>query len=657
MTVAPCRALEGAPSITLTSEQRRKMSFAFFVKTTRFPSAPTWAAAAAALMLAGCSLNPVKVTPEEVAQRVRDDQARMYQEQIPVSGRISFSDALARALKYNLDYRLKLMESALARGLLDVSAADLLPKLTTDAGYNNRSNDSGGTSVGIEDRVISLRPSTSEQRSHYYGRATLSWNALDFGLSYYRAKQAGDEVNIAEERRRKILQNIAQDMRNAYWRALGAQRLLAEADQLATRIDDALVKSREAERAGVLPPTQSLAYQRALLDAMSLVNAKRQEMQFAKRELAALMTLPPGTEFTLVESREDALAPAAVDIDRLEAAALANRPELREEDYKARIGAIEAKKQIAALFPSLNIYAGARYDSNEYLYNSRWADTGVSLSMDLFRLAAIPAINRTNEARQKTDEARRMALAMAVITQVRVSVERYKLAVVDQDLAAESSRVDQRLASVSRAGSNNRLESELESLRTDSRALVSRFQLATSYASTQAAYGRVLNSVGIDLLPDTVTGTDIPTLAKAIDVALLEGEKGVFLQPAAVQTASRPISVQVTDLPAGVSEAAVRAQVERIVVRNELATTQAGDALVLSLSFQRVNSAATARAQWRVTLREPGGRELLSQTYSSFLPSVTTERGLGAFAEAATLSVIGDVRRLARSGAAVAQTR
>ena len=68
--------------------------------------------------------------------------------------------------------------------------------------------------------------------------------------------------------------------------------------------------------------------------------------------------------------------------------------------------------------------------------------------MDLFRLASIPAINRTNEARQKTDEARRMALAMAVLTQVRVSVERYKLAVVDQEPAAESGRVDQRLASV-----------------------------------------------------------------------------------------------------------------------------------------------------------------------------------------------------------------
>jgi outer membrane protein TolC len=625
------------------------------VKKSKLPGVPSLMAAAVAVLLAGCSVNPVQVTPEEVAQRVTNDQAQMYKDQAPVSGPIGYSDALARALKYNLDYRLKLMESALARGLLDVSAADMLPKLVADAGYNDRNNDSGGTSIGIEDRVVSLRPSTSEERSHYYGRATLSWNALDFGLAYFRARQAADEVNIAEERRRKILQNIVQDVRNAYWRALGAQRLLGEADQLAARIEDALAKSREAERAGVLPPAQGLAYQRALLDAMTLVNLKRQEMQFAKRELAALMSLPPGTEFTLVDSPADAPAPALLDIDKLERVALENRPELREEDYKARVGVNETRKQIAALFPSLNLYAGARYDSNDLLYNNSWNDVGVSVSMDLFRLAAIPAIKRTNEARVRNDEARRLALSMAVITQVRVAAERYKLALVDQELAAESSRVDQRLASVSRAGSSNRLESELESLRTDSRALVSRFYLATAYAATQASYARVLNSVGIDLLPDTVTGTDLPTLAKAIDGSLAEGEKVAFVQTAAVQTASRPIAVRVQNLPAGVSEAAVRGAVERIVARNDLQTAQGADALALTLSFERVESRATARAQWRVTLSEPGGRQLLSQRYASFLPNAPTEGALGAFAEAATLSVISDVRRLARSGAAVAQ--
>ncbi|GAA4325751.1 hypothetical protein GCM10023144_08410 [Pigmentiphaga soli] len=622
----------------------------------RFKSVPAWGAIPlAAFALAGCTITPTPISQEQIAARAQKDQAEMYKDQVPLAAPLTFSTALARALKYNLDYRLKMMESALSHGLLEVSELDMLPKLVAEAGYTARTNDSGGTSIGIEDRVISLRPSTSEEREHFYGRATLSWNALDFGLSYYRAKQAADDYNIAEERRRKILQNIVQDVRSAYWRALGAQQLLGEANKLADRIQDALQKSREAERAGVLPPAQSLAYQRALLDAATLINVKRQEMQFAKRELAALMSLPPGTDFTLVEESENPLVPVPADMDKLELQALEKRPELREEDYKARQDQLEAKKQIAALFPSLNLYVGPRYDTNDYLYNNNWAESGVSLSMNLLRLAGLPTLRKTNEARLKADDARRQALSMAVITQVRVAVERYKLAMVDHDLAAESTRVDQRLASISRVGSNNKLDSELEALRTESRAVVSRFQLATAYAAAQAAYGRILNSVGIDLLPDTVTGTDIPTLAKAIDTSLASGEALAFTQQAVAQAELRPIRVQVAGVPAGATAAGVKVAVERVVERNDLKLGQGATGLLLSMVYQPLEARATRRAQWNLTLEDAGGRRLLTQSYTSFLPNETTERTMEAFAEAAALSVMSEVHRLAQQPAAVAR--
>ena len=86
MTTADVTAAGLAASLISTSSHRRKMSFPITVTTARFPSVPTWAAAAAALLLAGCSMNPVKVTPDEIAERVRNDQAQMYKDQVPVSG-------------------------------------------------------------------------------------------------------------------------------------------------------------------------------------------------------------------------------------------------------------------------------------------------------------------------------------------------------------------------------------------------------------------------------------------------------------------------------------------------------------------------------------------------------------------------------------------
>ena len=81
------------------------------------------------MVLAARTVTPTAVTEQEVRSRVASDQKALFAGQEPVTREITFSEAVARALKYNLDYRLKLMESALAVGLFDVSRYDMLPKV------------------------------------------------------------------------------------------------------------------------------------------------------------------------------------------------------------------------------------------------------------------------------------------------------------------------------------------------------------------------------------------------------------------------------------------------------------------------------------------------------------------------------------------------
>ena len=612
--------------------------------TRRFARSTRWALAAAVILaLAGCSIVPERLTAEQIEERVRRDRDAMYADQEVLTEPLTFSGALARALKYNLDYRLKLMEIALSQGLLDVSRLDLLPRVVADAGYRSRSNDSGGTSIGIEDRLVSLRPSTSEERAFSTARAELSWNVLDFGISYYRAKQAADEVSIAEERRRKILQNIVQDVRSAYWRAAAAQRLSGEADALLVSIRSAIERSRDAERAGVMPPAQALAYQRALLDAMTLVNLRRQEMEFARRELAALMNVRPGTEVRIADVAEPPLLAVPVDMPELERMALTRRPELLEEDYRARITQNEARRQLASMFPNLNVFAGASYNSNTYLYNNTWADAGASVSINLMRLTGLPTMRRANEARAQTDSARRMALSMAVITQVRVSVERYRLTTLDHDLARESTQVDQRLSAISRASAASRLESELEALRTESRALVSRYQQATAYAAAQAAFGRVMNSLGIDLLPGEVRSAELPDLQRAIETSLTAGEREAFRIGVAEVAAPRPVRVAIAGLGGQGDEGTVRESVERVLARSQVGVRTADDAFRLSLAFTPP-PAGGGRAAWRIDVADAAGKPVFGSDYTSVLSATSDAKTLSAFAEAAVLSVMARLR-------------
>ncbi len=481
------------------------------------------------LLLAACgTVTPVQFTQEEIKDRVTQDRKAMFAGQEPVNAPITFHEASARALKYNLDYRLKLLENALAKDLKDVADYEMLPRLVAGAGWVSRNNDSGGRSIGIEDRVETLRPSTSQERDRALANLTFSWNALDFGVSYYRAQQKADQSLMADERRRKVAQNVLQDVRNSYWRALGAQRLLGRVDALLAKVNQALDQAKQVERDGLMPKQQVLAYQRALLDAVNLLTLRRQDLELARAELTALMSIPPGTQYTLADEKELPLPPAPKDLEALERMALEKRPEIMEEWYRKRVTENDIKAAKVLLWPNLSLDIGPQYDSNKYNYNRNWVDTGVRLSWNILKLTQYPALERAHKSQNETDDLRRMALSMAVLTQVRVGVQRYELALSELKFAEESLGVDQRLLGFAESAAKARFDSRLEVIRAETRALLAEYQRYATYSNAQAAWGRVYNSVGLDVLPQTIESHDVKALTKAIESTTREWQGQVF---------------------------------------------------------------------------------------------------------------------------------
>lgn len=602
-------------------------------------------AAAAVVLLTACTVTPTPVTEEQVSTRVESDQRALFAGQEPVTREITFNEAVARALKYNLDYRLKLMETALAVGLFDVSRYDMLPKLVASAGYTGRDKDSGGTSVSIINGQETLSPSTSQERERWLANAEFSWNVLDFGVSYYRAHQAADETLIAEERRRRVAQNIVQDVRGAYWRALGAQRLVGEADELLVRVRAALEKSRLAEKMGLLPPPQALAYQRALLDATTLINIRRQEIGFAKRELAALMNLPPSTQFRLADEPESALPRVPRELNELDQLALRMRPELREEDYRNRISVAETKRAILTILPGIRLDFAARYDSNKYLYYQSWTEGGIEIFSNLMRLLAYPAIEKSNEARLKVDEARRLALSMAVLTQVHVAVERYNLALADFENASEASEVDERLLKYAQAAATTRVDTELEVIRTEARALIARFQRYASYANAQVAYGRIYNSLGLDVLPEHIERNDVASLANSIAEQIKTWEKETFVKEAEKPESRPVIRVQIANITDPTLAADARAAVEGALKRASYVVDPADPeayTLRMRLDFFKVAD-AVRRGVWEISFVRPDGSVAGQSRYVSAIGSRLTPSNLSAFSEAATIAQLWSI--------------
>ena len=596
-----------------------------------------------AVMLAGCSLLPQPVTHAEVKTRVQQDVSKMYVNQEPINAPISLEEAVARTLKYNLDYHLKQMESALALGIADYSKFEMWPKLLATAGYNTRNNDSGGTSVGIQDGIESLRASTSQERNYAQAGAEFSWNVLDFGVSYYRAKQNANQFLIAEERRRKLVQNMMQDVRAAYWRALGAQRLTDEAKDIMVRADKAMTRSREAESQKVISPALALNYQRALLDATSLLNQRRQDLEFAKRELAALMSVPPGQNFTLAEATETKLAAIPNDLLALEDMALLQRPELREEDFKKRITADETRKQILSFMPNFNIAAGFQANSNDFLYNKNWQQASVGVTWNLLKLFSLPALEKTQKEQVSVDEARRLALSMAILTQLRVSVERYRLAVDDYKLADTAADVDKRLANYTKASVSAKLESELEAIRTQARATLGAYQKANAYANAQIAFGRMYNTLGFDPLEDNYDNNSISELSQRVKQHLQETEQDSLKMKSNLFGNSTTVSLKVE----GVQDAHLQAQMTEkliaLLARNQI-VNDAQHGLPLTFSLKRDNKLAIDKANWSINLGDKAGKVVQMAEYSTKIPEKSRDSVLESTLIAAATSKLNDMK-------------
>ena len=612
----------------------------------RFPFRMSAGAALVALALGGCAVQPSAPDKAAYQAQVQQLRQRLFSAQEKIAAPITLADATARALKYNMDYRVHMMEQALALGQLDVANYDLLPKLTVNAGYSTRSNDSFGFGFG-PDGNISSNPTASQERTRRTASVGFAWNVLDFGLSYVRAKQLADQSLIADERRRKAQQNLVQDVRQAWWRAEAAQRLLPQIDALLDEIDRTTARARLIETRRLLPPLQIVAYRRSLLDLEQQLSARRQELAQAQVELAALMNVPPGTKYTLADGHSgDFVAPElTTSIAALEETTLENRPELREETYKKRIGKLEWKKQVLGLLPNFGIESALNYDSNRYLLNNEWGSAGLNLSFGLLKLFSLPAMQRNQQAQEQVDDTRALAVTAAILAQTRLAAVRYTLLAHEYGVWDEAAKDDHRIVRYLESSKQVGLETELELVRARARALVSTVQRDFVHANLEASIGRLYNSIGLDALPDSMASTDAGSLAQTLDRQIGRWRHANFAEAPLPSFGSFALD-PIVGVPAD-SNALFRDSMLRILRLSKVALARDGNAKVhLQTEVKlapRQSSGQPAQVMLRVT--DTAGKLIAESKQSTMLLDPITRDQWQALAEGAAYRMVGPLRQ------------
>ena len=485
--------------------------------------------AAAAVTAVGCEVVPTPLTVEEHRDRAQRDLAGMFAEVEPIGGPIDLYEAMARAIRYNLDRREELLNVVVNQQTLDLVTLDMLPELSVEAGFNQRDSENASSSESVITGTESLEPSFSEDRGLGTAELAFSWNVLDFGLSYVRANQQADRVLVAGEQRRRVVHTIIQDVRLAYWRALAAQRLADRIEPLIARVRVALENARRLEEQRLQPPLQALEFQRTLLTTLDQLTALQRELVGAKAQLAALMNLPPGQDYEVVVPSEDEifdLPELGLTVTEMEQVALINRPEVLEESYQARIAQLDVRRVMLSMLPGLSFDGSLSYSSNSFLVNSNWATGGVNVTWNLINLIRGVQEMELAEANIDLAEARRLALSMAVLAQVNVSYLRFQQALAEFDSAAQLRDVEIRILDATTAQGLTAAIGELDVIQAEVSALLAELRRDAAYAGVQNAYGAMLVSIGADPLPDQVADLSVETLSSGIRNSLRAWEEG-----------------------------------------------------------------------------------------------------------------------------------
>jgi multidrug efflux system outer membrane protein len=470
------------------------------------------------LLVTGCTVIPVPLTQEEIQQRVQADLKNLTQFQEPVGKSITLYEAMARAVKFNLEARVQGLKEMVAHRQLDLAHYDLLPSVVADAAYTGRSNFSGASSRSLTTGEQSLESSTSADKNIFLSNLTLSWDVLDFGLSYVRAEQAANDVLIAEEDKRRIANRVIQEVRSAFWKALGAERALGRLAFLDDWVTHALNEAQVIRERALETPLASLQYERELLQAQREIQQLYQELSVARIQLGELMNLAPGEPYELVmPKRMTPVSQVRESLDTLENQALMNRPELRKVDYQKRINSKETKAAILELLPNLNMYLGGNYDSNGFLFHNNWLNYGARVSWNLLNVFRHPVRLQVIEAQDEVLNAQSLALTMTIMTQVHVAVAQYEAALEDVKIAQRYYDTQMKIAGhVHQSWVVSRL-SEHMVIREKVQGLVAELRNEMALAKLEMAYANLLAAVGKDPFPVNLSDDEVEVLAQGLE--------------------------------------------------------------------------------------------------------------------------------------------
>ena len=401
---------------------------------------------------------------------------------------------MALAVKYNYTGRMMRYQESLQKS--GKSAYSALPEIVSNAGYVNTNYSETSPDLKV------------------------AWNILDLTTLYYMKSDPMLQQNVATEESRKVIQNILQEARVLYWKALTAQRLLPVIDDtiehITLDVDEMNVKAKELAEQGKNPETEQLVTKRKYMEAVKKLSNLKREMETAHERLASLMGMHPQTQFTLVgkEYGNFTLPEIKSNLSRLEWLALTNRPELKVHNL------LTSADDLELIINDFRDDNGSNYKNNPTAYNQKWCSAAKEVSMSVYEGQRVQGMSE-----KILNDLRRQRMTSLILNQVYIAWARYTSSVEDYQIALEIAGASENIAEdITAANGSHAEKSQLEA----ARAIGDETKASLAYVDMQDALGALYATIGLDAVPYYMLNESPSQIALALRNTLEKWRSGDF---------------------------------------------------------------------------------------------------------------------------------
>ncbi len=467
-------------------------------------------------LISACAVKQPRITSDEALEIYNQDQNLLSEGQELLTSPLDLHQSMARAVKYNLEHRVRLIEEAAANLSYELAKNDLLPKLSASYNLTDRNNVNASSSESVITGAQSLEPSTSQESNRNISELKIAWNILDFGINYHSAKQELDRSYIAGASRKKVMLSLLQQVRHSYWKARAMTQVQTQITKLKKQADIALKQLDKVEGEQLRPPIQVLNDKRALLTLLQKLDSLYSQSKSAQIEFSKILNLPPGTELLFADSENVELPVVSRNIDQFEKLAIQNSPDILSQIYNTRIEHTESRKDMLRMLPGIEFSYGNHYDSNKFLLNNDWREAALRVNWNLLNVFSYNEVKERSMTRNELAIARRQAISAAVITQVHLSWQAFQNTNQSLDYATRLNSIDQRISTLARQAKASQASSGAQSLQRDVQALQSQMSALIAHAEAQGSYGTLLTSLGLNPVPENYQQLSVTELADTL---------------------------------------------------------------------------------------------------------------------------------------------